>query len=84
MEIIKEKLENHLGKTVYLKADRGRKRYIRRKGTIDSVYPSLFVIDLELENAPNRKMTFTYSDVLTSTVELVIVDDEGNEEDLKN
>lgn len=84
MEIIKAKLENHLGKTVYLKADRGRKRYIKRKGTIYSVYPSLFVVDLELDNAPNRKMSFTYSDVLTSTVELIIVDDDGNEEDLNN
>ena len=82
VEIIKDKLDNHIGKTVYLKADRGRRRFINRKGVIDATYPSLFVVDLEYEDAPNRKMTFTYSDVLTHTVRLCIVDDEGNEEDL--
>lgn len=74
MNIIKNQLESQIGKQVYLKADRGRKRYITRKGTLDAVYPSIFVVDLEFKDSPNRKMTFTYSDLLTNTVELLIVD----------
>ena len=74
MEIIREKLEDNLGKTVYLKADRGRKRYFTRKGTIEEVHPSLFVVNLEFEDSPSRMLTFTYADVLTNTVQLRIVD----------
>jgi uncharacterized protein Veg len=80
MQLIRNELKSQIGKEVYLKADRGRKRFITRKGTIDAVYPSLFVIDVEFENSPSRKMTFTYSDVLTNTVELMIVDEEKSDE----
>ncbi len=75
MKLIRNELESQIGKQVYLKADRGRKRFITRKGTLDAVYPSLFVVDLEFDDSPNRKMTFTYSDILTKTVQLMIVDD---------
>lgn len=75
MKLIRNELESQIGKQVYLKADRGRKRFITRKGTLDAVYPSLFVVDLEFDDSPNRKMTFTYSDILTKTVQLTIVDD---------
>ncbi|MDO5027780.1 MAG: Veg family protein [Bacillota bacterium] len=74
MNMIKRELESQVGKKVYLKADRGRKRYIKRKGRLDAVYPSIFVVDLENEDSPSRKMTFTYSDLLTNTVELLIID----------
>lgn len=77
MEIIRDELEGQIGKKIYLKADRGRKRYITRKGTLSAVYPSIFVVELDLENSPSRMMTFTYSDILTNTVELMIVDDKA-------
>lgn len=75
MKLIKDELESQIGKQVYLKADKGRKRYIRRKGTLDAVYPSIFVVELDFDDSPSRKVTFTYSDVLTNTVELMIVDE---------
>ena len=78
MDVIREKLEQNLGKTVYLKADRGRKRYITRKGTIEEVHPSLFVVNLEFEDAPNRMLSFTYADVLTETVQLRIIEDDAD------
>lgn len=75
MKLIRDELESQIGKQVYLKADKGRKRYIKRKGVIDAVYPSIFVVELEFEDSPSRKVTFTYSDILTNTVELMIVDE---------
>lgn len=75
MQIIRNELEDQIGKQVYLKADRGRKRYITRKGILNAVYPSIFVVELEFDDSPSRMMTFTYSDILTNTVELMIVDD---------
>lgn len=83
MKLIRDELESQIGKQVYLKADRGRKRYIQRKGILDAVYPSLFVVELDSKDpesidVPSRRMTFTYSDILTNTVQLMIVDDSKN------
>lgn len=70
MELIKREIGNQIGKRVVFKANRGRKRYITRKGVIESVYPSLFAIRVEHKDKPDRTITFTYSDVLTNTVQL--------------
>lgn len=76
MELIRNEIESQIGKKVILKANRGRKKIVTKRGIIDSVFPSLFVVELLFKNSPSRKVTFTYSDVLTNTVELMICEDE--------
>lgn len=78
MEQIRRELMRHIGKRVILKADKGRKRIVTRRGRLVDVYPSLFVVDIEHEvSEGNRTISYTYSDVLTSTVQLTIIDDDG-------
>ncbi len=76
MERVRNVLEENLGKRVIVKADKGRKRIVTRRGVLDSVYPSLFVVDMRGNFDTRRKISFTYSDLLTSTVEVTILDDE--------
>ena len=76
LENLKEVLTQNLGKRVIVKADRGRKRIVTRRGVLDAVYPSLFVVEMAGKDDTARKITFTYADLLTSTVELTIVDDD--------
>lgn len=76
MELIRNEIESQIGKKVILRANRGRKKIVTKRGIIDSVFPSLFVVELLFKNSPSRKVTFTYSDVLTNTVELMICEDE--------
>ena len=66
---IKKNIENHLGEKVTLKANGGRKKVLVNDGIIESTYPSIFVI--RLENDTQRTVTYSYSDVLTNTVQLV-------------
>lgn len=66
---IKRNIENHLGEKVTLKANGGRKKILVNDGIIESTYPSIFVI--RLENDTQRTVTYSYSDVLTNTVQLV-------------
>lgn len=66
---IKKNIENHLGDKVTLKANGGRKKVLVNDGIIESTYPSIFVI--RLENDTQRTVTYSYSDVLTNTVQLV-------------
>ncbi|MGL5086097.1 MAG: Veg family protein [Clostridium sp.] len=65
---IKRDIEGHLGDKVTLKANGGRKKILVNNGIIESVYPSIFVVRLESDN--ERTVTYSYSDVLTKTVQL--------------
>lgn len=75
MDMIREKLSKHIGKRVIVKADKGRKRIVTRTGVLEAVYPSLFVVDLS-EDSSQRNISYTYSDVLTETVQVTILDDD--------
>lgn len=66
---IKKDIENHIGEKVTLKANGGRRKMLVNKGTIEKAYQSIFVI--RLENDTQRTVTYSYSDVLTKTVQIV-------------
>ncbi|MEG0297173.1 MAG: Veg family protein [Clostridium sp.] len=65
---IKKDIEDHVGEKVTLKANGGRKKILVNDGVIESVYPSIFVV--RLEDDVQRTVTYSYSDVLTNTVQL--------------
>lgn len=66
---IKKDIESHVGHRVTLKANGGRKRIFIDRGTIEKTYQSIFLI--RLENDTQRIVTYSYSDVLTNTVQIV-------------
>ncbi|MGL5616888.1 MAG: Veg family protein [Sarcina sp.] len=68
---IKRNLEEHVGEKVMLKANGGRKKILVNEGILESVYQSIFVI--RLQKSTHRTVTYSYSDVLTNTVELDFV-----------
>ncbi|SHH21625.1 Uncharacterized protein Veg [Anaerosphaera aminiphila DSM 21120] len=82
MLLIKNELEENLGKKVIVKANKGRKKYITQYGVLKAVYPSLFSIDLE-NGDEMATSTFTYSDVLTKTVRVLILEDDVEYKDVK-
>nr|WP_296154592.1 Veg family protein [uncultured Peptoniphilus sp.] len=83
VDMIKNELSEHIGKRVIVKANRGRKRIVTRKGILKSVYPSLFVVTISSEGLADRNISFTYSDVLTSTVKIAILEEDVDASDLK-
>ncbi len=66
---IRKELENHIGKKVKLRANRGRRKTFEKVGVLENTYPSIFVIRVDEEKYYQR-LSFSYADVLTSTVEL--------------
>jgi uncharacterized protein Veg len=72
---IREDLEGCIGKKVRLKANKGRKKTTIREGILESAYPSLFVVRINNDYDNARIVSYTYSDVLTSTVEITILED---------
>jgi uncharacterized protein Veg len=74
---IREDLEARVGQKVRLRANRGRKKILEKTGILEKTYPNIFVIRLEESKSPERRISFSYTDVLTNTVELTIEGENG-------
>ncbi len=68
---IKKDLESFVGSKIRLKANRGRNRIIEKEGVLESIYPNIFVVKLN-ERKVDRRVSYSYADVLTETVELFV------------
>ncbi len=66
---IRKKLEPFVGQRIRLKANRGRRKTFEKEGILENTYPSIFVVRIDEPNYFQR-VSFTYADVLTETVEL--------------
>lgn len=75
---IKRDLELFVGSKIRLKANRGRNRIIEREGVLESIYPNIFVVKLN-ERKIERRVSYSYADVLTETVELFVYDNQDAE-----
>ena len=72
---IKQDLDSFVGSRIRLKANRGRNRIIEREGVLESTYPNIFIIKIN-ERKVERRVSYSYADVLTETVELYDYDDD--------
>ena len=76
---IKEELDSRLGKKVLLTAQAGRKRKTERKGILRETYHSVFVVDLDQEENAFERVSYSYADVLTSSVEISFYNEETSQ-----
>ncbi|MFD3448303.1 biofilm formation stimulator Veg [Microbacteriaceae bacterium 4G12] len=73
---IKSALDNQLGKRLTLKANSGRRKTIERSGVLAETYPSVFVVQLDEQQNMLQRVSYSYTDILTETVELTFLDDQ--------
>ncbi len=71
---IKRSLDVNLGKRLTLKANGGRRKTIERSGILSETYPSVFVIQLDQDENSFERVSYSYADILTETVELTFDD----------
>jgi len=67
---IKKDLTDLVGKEMKLRANKGRKVIIERIGTIQEIYPNLFVMLVKEDGQRFSRVSYSYVDLLTKTVEL--------------
>ncbi|AZU59847.1 MULTISPECIES: biofilm formation stimulator Veg [Neobacillus] len=72
---IKKALDSNLGKRLLLKANGGRRKTIERSGVLAETYPSVFVIELDQEENAFERVSYSYADVLTETVQITFYED---------
>ena len=72
---IKKNLDCNLGKRLLLRANGGRKKTIERTGVFAETYPAVFVIELDQDENSFERVSYSYADVLTETVQLTFYED---------
>ena len=67
---IKAELEGKIGERVHLTQQIGRKRVMKRQGVLSDTFPAVFVVELDQEENKFERICYSYSDVLTKSVEI--------------
>ncbi|PYZ95442.1 ABC transporter permease [Alteribacter lacisalsi] len=73
---IKRTLDENVGKRVTIKANGGRRKTIERSGLLEGTYPSVFIIKLDQDANAFERVSYSYTDVLTDTVQLSLPEEE--------
>lgn len=76
---IKRDLETYVGAKIRLKANKGRKKVMEREGVLESTYPNIFIVKIQENNQSERRVSYSYTDLLTESVELVVCGESGQE-----
>jgi uncharacterized protein Veg len=73
---IRKYVEDCLGQKVQLKTNKGKRKVKIREGIIDDVFPSVFTVRIDEGLNIGQTLSFSYSDILTETVEITLCRDE--------
>lgn len=64
-------IREKVGQKIIVKGSLGRSKAFEKEATIEKAYPNIFVVKYE-EN--DRNVTYSYTDVLTRTVQVEVFD----------
>ncbi len=67
---IRTDLEGLMGTRMRLKANMGRSKIVEREGVLEETHPSLFVVKVDEKRDRTARVSYSYVDILTGTVEL--------------
>lgn len=68
LSVIKNKLDDHIGQSVLVTAQAGRRKVTERRGILRETYPAVFVVELEGETAKFDRVSYSYTDILTENI----------------
>ncbi len=69
---IKREIEACQGSSVLLRTNKGRKKVKEREGVIEDCFPSVFTVRVDSGKMSERRVSFSYCDVLTEAVEVTL------------
>ena len=71
---VRSDIQRIIGSKVRLETNKGRHKSVIDRGVIANVYPSIFTVQLSDGPGSSRKLSFSYTDVLTNAVEITLCD----------
>ncbi len=76
LQEIRKNIEGYVGQKIVLKANKGRKKTTVREGILENTYPSIFIVRIDGKFDDSvRRVSYSYSDILTETVEITVCTD---------
>ncbi|MGP3777885.1 Veg family protein [Halanaerobium saccharolyticum] len=75
LDKIKEEVKSFVGHRVSVKANRGRRKAVEKEGVLEKTHENVFVVRINDHNQI-RRLSYTYSDLLTDDVVVKSKDDE--------
>jgi uncharacterized protein Veg len=73
---IKRSLDAHVGQKIMLRANGGRRKTIERTGVLEETYPSVFIVKLDQDQNAFKRVSYSYADILTESVEVTVCQDD--------
>ncbi len=67
-------IEEKIGQKIIVKGTLGRSKFFEKEATLQKAYPNLFVVKYNQEEG---NATYSYTDVLTRTIDLQVFDGEN-------
>ena len=71
---IKADIGEKIGQKIIVKGSLGRSKSFEKEATIEKIYPNIFVVKYD-DN--DRSVTYSYTDVLTRTIEMQVFNGTG-------
>lgn len=71
---IKADIGENIGQKIIVKGSLGRSKSFEKEATIEKTYPNIFVVKYD-DN--ERSVTYSYTDVLTRTIEMQVFNGDG-------
>ncbi|KRQ87781.1 hypothetical protein ABG79_00586 [Caloramator mitchellensis] len=71
LSAIKKDIDEHVGEKVVVKANSGRKKFTVKEGILEKTYPNIFIVRVEGNDNTTRTISYSYSDILTQTVQII-------------
>lgn len=80
---VKEDIGVCIGQRVRLTTNKGKKKVNTKEGVVESAYPNIFTVKFEDEQSA-RRIAYSYTDVLTNSIEIIRCSDNQNIQNLLN
>ena len=80
---LKEDIGFCIGQRVRVTTNKVKKKVLTKEGVVESAYPNIFTVKYEDEQS-SRRISYSYTDVLTNTIEVIRCADNLNIQDFVN
>lgn len=71
---IRRSVESCIGSKVLLRTNKGKRKVNVKEGIIEDAFPSVFIVKVNAGMDTERRVSYSYSDILTDTVEITLCD----------
>lgn len=72
LTFIKNEIEKFIGFKILFRAKKGRRKSSLKEGIIENAYDSIFIVKVSENRETPEKMSFSYADILTNSVEITV------------